>query len=97
MKELGAKGLGGKSVEFVKFTPGTEVSNAMASGAVDIALSGSSPAAAGYSRGVDFQVICVYDDINDVEALVVDESITAPQDLKGKTIAAPWVPPPTST
>ena len=91
MKELRAKGLGGKSIEFVKFTSGTEVINAMASGSVDISLSGSSPTAAGYSRGVDLHVIYIYDNINDAEALVVDKSITAPQDLKGKTIAVPFV------
>ena len=90
MKELRAKGLGGRSIEFVKFTSGTGVINAMASGSVDIALSGSSPTAAGYSRGVELQVIYVYDYINDAEALVVDKSITAPQDLKGKTIAVPF-------
>ena len=90
MEELKANGLGGKSIEFVKFTSGTEVINAMASGSVDISLNGSSPSAAGYSRGVDLQVIYIYDNINDAEALVVDDSITAPQDLKGKTIAVPF-------
>ena len=90
MEELKANGLGGKSIEFVKFTSGTEVINAMASGSVDISLNGSSPTAAGYSRGVDLQVIYVYDNINDAEALVVDDSVTAPQDLKGKTIAVPF-------
>ncbi len=90
MKELAANGLGGKSIEFVKFTSGTEVNNAMASGSVDISLNGSSSTAAGYSRGVDLQVIYIYDDINDAEALVVDDSITAPQDLVGKTIAVPF-------
>ena len=90
MEELKANGLGGKSIEFVKFTSGTEVINAMASGSVDISLNGSSPTAAGYSRGVDLQVIYVYDNINDAEALIVDDSVTAPQDLKGKTIAVPF-------
>ncbi len=90
MEELKANGLGGKSIEFVRFTSGTEVINAMASGSVDISLNGSSPTAAGYSRGVDLQVIYVYDNINNAEALVVDDSITAPQDLKGKTIAVPF-------
>ncbi len=52
MKELRANGLGGKSIEFVKFTSGTEVINAMASGSVDISLNGSSPTAAGYSGNV---------------------------------------------
>ena len=90
MAELKADGLGGKSIEFIKFTSGAEVINAMASGSVDISLSGSSPTAAAYSRGVDLQVIYVYDNINNAEALVVDDSITAPQDLIGKTIAVPF-------
>ena len=87
---LEAEGLGGKSIEFFQFTSGTEVINAMASGSIDISLNGSSPTAAGYSRGVDLQVIYVYDNINDAEALVVNDSVTAPQDLKGKTIAVPF-------
>ena len=90
MEKLKKEGLGGKSIEFFKFTSGTEVINAMASGSVDISLNGSSPTAAGYSRGVDLQVIYVYDNINDAEALVVNESVVAPQDLKGKTIAVPF-------
>ena len=90
MEELKANGLGGKSIDFVKFNSGTEVINAMASGSVDISLNGSSPTAAGYSRGVDLQVIYVYDNINDAEALVVDDSVTAPQDLVGKKIAVPF-------
>lgn len=90
MDKLKAEGLGGKSIEFVKFNSGTEVINAMASGSVDIALNGSSPTAAGFSRGVEMQVVYVYDNINDAEALVVDDSITAPQDLRGKTIAVPF-------
>jgi taurine transport system substrate-binding protein len=90
MERIKKEGLGGKSVEFVKFTSGTEVINAMASGSIDISLNGSSPSAAGYSRGVDLQVIYIYDNINNAEALVVDKSITSPQDLKGKTIAVPF-------
>ena len=90
MEKLQKEGLGGKSIEFFKFTSGTEVINAMASGSVDISLNGSSPTAAGFSRGVDLQVIYIYDNINDAEALVVNDSIVAPQDLKGKTIAVPF-------
>jgi len=90
MDKLKKEGLGGKSIEFVKFNSGAEVINAIASGSVDIALNGSSPTAAGFSRGVDIQVVYVYDNINDAEALVVDKSITAPQDLRGKTIAVPF-------
>jgi taurine transport system substrate-binding protein len=87
---LEKEGLGGKSIEFFQFTSGTEVINAMASGSIDISLNGSSPTAAGYSRGVDLQVIYIYDNINDAEALVVDDTVTAPQDLMGKTIAVPF-------
>ncbi len=90
MEKLKKEGLGGKSIEFFKFSSGTEVINAMASGSIDISLNGSSPTAAGYSRGVDFQVVYVYDNINDAEALVVNEKINAPQDLIGKTIAVPF-------
>ena len=89
-EQLEKEGLGGKSIEFFQFTSGTEVINAMASGSIDISLNGSSPTAAGYSRGVDLQVIYIYDNINDAEALVVDDTVTAPQDLKGKTIAVPF-------
>ena len=88
--DLEKNGLGGKSIEFFQFTSGTEVINAMASGSIDISLNGSSPTAAGYSRGVDLQVIYIYDNINDAEALVVNDTVTAPQDLKGKTIAVPF-------
>ncbi len=90
MERLKKEGLGGKSIEFFKFTSGTEVINAMASGSIDISLNGSSPTAAGVSRGVDLQVVYIYDNINDAEALVVNDKITAPQDMVGKTIAVPF-------
>jgi len=82
----------GKSVEFIQFNSGGDVINAIASGAIDISLNGSSPTAAGYSRGIDIQVIYIYDNINDAEALVVrnGSGIVAPQDLKGKKIAVPF-------
>ena len=90
MEKLKKDGLGGKSIEFVQFNSGTEVINAMASDSIDISLNGSSPTAAGFSRGVDLQVVYIYDNINDAEALVVDDTVTAPQDLVGKTIAVPF-------
>ncbi len=86
------KGALGKSVEFVQFNSGGDVINAMASGSIDISLNGSSPSAAGYSRGVDLQVVYIYDNINNAEALVVrnGSGIVAPQDLIGKKIAVPF-------
>lgn len=90
MEKLKKEGLGGKSIEFFQFNSGTEVINAMASGSIDISLNGSSPTAAGVSRGVDLQVVYIYDNINNAEALVVNKEITAPQDMVGKTIAVPF-------
>ncbi len=90
MEKLKKEGLGGKSIEFFQFNSGTEVINAMASGSIDISLNGSSPTAAGYSRGVDMQVVYIYDNINNAEALVVRKNIKAPQDMVGKTIAVPF-------
>jgi len=90
MEKIKKEGLGGKSVEFFKFSSGGEVISALASGSIDISLNGSSPSAAGYSRGVDLQVVYIYDNINDAEALVVNDKITAPQDMVGKTIAVPF-------
>ena len=90
MERLRQEGLGGKSIEFVQFNSGAEVITAMAAGSVDISLAGSSPSAAAVSRGVGLHVVYIYDNINDAEALVVDDSITAPQDLRGKTIAVPF-------
>ena len=72
---------------FIPFTSGDAVIEALTSGTVDIALSGSWSVAAGYSREVDLQVIHVQGDIKDAEGLVVNDTITAPQDLKGDMAA----------
>ncbi len=67
--------------------------NAMALGDVHIALAGSSPIAAGVSRGVDMQLFWITEDIASAEALVVrnGSGIIAPQDLKGKKLGVPFV------
>lgn len=83
-------GLAGKSVDFVKITSPDEVLDDIDSGAVDILLGGNALVATGYSRDIGLQVVYIYDNINDAEALVVDDSIIAPQDLVGKTIAVPF-------
>ena len=51
----------------------SRVISAIASGDVQIALAGSSPIAAGVSRGLDVEVIWIAEDIASAEALVVRE------------------------
>ena len=82
----------GETIAWRPFESGAKVINALASGAVKLALSGSSPIAAGVSRGLDIEVVWVFEDIAAAEALVVRDGvgITAPQDLKGKTIGVPF-------
>ena len=90
MKDIEKNGLGGKSVNLIQFNSGADVIAALASKSVDISLNGSSPTAAGYSRGIPLQVIYIYDNINDAEALVVKHSIKTDKDLVGKKIAVPF-------
>lgn len=83
----------GYDIEWRKFDSGGAVMNAMASGDVQVAVAGSSPIAAGVSRGVDVQLFWILEDIAAAEALVVrnGSGIVSPQDLKGKTIGVPFV------
>ncbi len=90
MKDIEKNGLGGKSVNLIQFSSGADVISALAAKAVDISLNGSSPTAAGYSRGIPLHVIYVYDNINDAEALVVKKNIKSAKDLVGKKIAVPF-------
>ncbi len=83
----------GWEIDWRKFNSGSKVITAMASGDVQIALAGSSPIAAGVSRGVDMQLFWIAEDIASAEALVVRDGsgIVAPQDLKGKKLGVPFV------
>jgi taurine transport system substrate-binding protein len=65
----------------------------MSSGDVDIAMAGSSPIAAGVSRGLPIELFWIVENINDAEAMVVREGagIEEPEDLKGKKIGVPFV------
>jgi len=79
------------SIKWRQFDSGAQVINALALGEVDIAMSGSSPIAAGLSRGIDMELFWIVEDIADAEALVVryDSGIISPQDLRGRIIAVP--------
>ena len=83
----------GYKIKWRKFDSGAKVINAMASGDVHIALAGSSPIAAGVSRGLDIQIVWIFEDIAAAEALVVrnGSGIMSPQDLKGKKLGVPFV------
>ncbi len=82
----------GWRIDWKRFDSGATVLAALASGEVQIALAGSSPIAAGLSRGLDIELFWIAEDIAAAEALVVrnGSGIVAPQDLRGKTIAVPF-------
>lgn len=80
----------GYDINWRKFETGEAVVAAMSAGEVQIALMGSSTFAAGVAEGLDAQLFWVAEDIRAAEALVVDRAIAAPQDLRGKRIAAPF-------
>lgn len=96
--EIIAKALGwhekemGVRIDWKQFDSGRDVNTAMAAGSLDLGLVGTSPAAAGISAGVPYEVIWLYDVIGDNEALVVKKGrgIKAVKDLVGKKVAAPF-------
>lgn len=82
----------GIPIKWIPFDSGKHVNQAMASGIIDIGLVGTSPCAAGISRGIQMEVIWIHDIIGDNEALAVrkDRGIDKMSDLVGKTVAAPF-------
>ena len=83
----------GWQINWRQFDSGAKVVTAMDNGEVQIALAGSSPIAAGISRGIPIELFWIVNDIASAEALVARDGagIVAPQDLKGKKIAVPFV------
>ncbi len=82
----------GREIRWRKFDSGAKVLTAMASGDLHIALAGSSPIAAGVSRGIDMQLFWIGEDIGAAEALMARDGagIASLQDLVGKKLAVPF-------
>ncbi|BBM89499.1 taurine-binding periplasmic protein [Spirochaetota bacterium] len=82
----------GYDIAWQRFDSGSSVISAMASGDLQLGVSGSSGIASAMSRGLPVELFWVLEDIADAEALVVRKGagIITPQDLKGKTIGVPF-------
>jgi taurine transport system substrate-binding protein len=82
----------GREIEWRRFDSGSKVLAAMASGGLEIGLAGSSPIAAGVSRGIDMQLFWIVEDIGAAEALVVRDGsgIVEFEDLVGKKLGVPF-------
>lgn len=83
----------GTKIEWRKFDSGASVIAALASGNIDIGYAGSSPLAAGVTRGAEIKAFLVAGLIGEAEALAVrnDAGINEPKDLIGKKVAVPFV------
>ncbi|MGR5063368.1 taurine ABC transporter substrate-binding protein [Photobacterium sp. DNB22_13_2] len=83
----------GYTIKWRKFDSGAKAITAMAAGAVDMTVAGSSPIASAASNGIDMELVWVMENIADAEALVVrnGSGITSPADLKGKNLGVPFV------
>ncbi|TNC06636.1 taurine ABC transporter substrate-binding protein [Methylobacterium terricola] len=83
----------GYKVKWVKIGSGGDVIRAMASGNVDVGEAGSSAIATAASQGLPVKLFWILDDIGDAEQLVARNGtgITSVKDLKGKTVAVPFV------
>lgn len=83
----------GQPLDWRRFNSGPEVVAALASGSIQIGNLGSSPFAAAASKKLPIVAFLVSTQIHEAESLVVrnGSNIKSYQDLKGKTIATPFV------
>jgi taurine transport system substrate-binding protein len=82
----------GVPIQWVKFGSGGDVNNAVAAGQLNFGGVGNPPTTIGIGRGLAYKGIFALNMLGRVESLVVRESkgIEKPQDLVGKTMAAPF-------
>ncbi|SMO99821.1 taurine ABC transporter substrate-binding protein [Paracoccus laeviglucosivorans] len=83
----------GMEIDWRQFSSGGDISTALASGNVPIGVLGSTGIASSATRGVDFQLFWILDNIGKSEALIArnGSGIETPQDLVGKKVAVPFV------
>ncbi|WP_191569502.1 taurine ABC transporter substrate-binding protein [Paracoccus yeei] len=83
----------GVEIDWRQFSSGGDISTALASGNVPVGVIGSTGIAAAATRGVDFQLFWILDNIGKSEALVArnGSGIEKPADLVGKKVAVPFV------
>lgn len=82
----------GLPIEWVKFGSGGDVNRAVAAKQLSFGGVGNPPATIGAGRGLGYKAIFVLNMLGPVESLVVrtSKNIATPQDLVGKTMAAPF-------
>ena len=82
----------GAKIKWREFKSGGTAIAALASGAVVIAVAGSSPAATIISKGEDVELFYILDDIGAAEALVArnGSGVNSVKDLVGKKVAVPF-------
>ena len=82
----------GRAIEWRRFSSGSEVITAMASGDVQLAVAGSSPIATALSQGLDLRLIWIVEAIDTAEALVARSALglTSIDGLVGKTVGVPF-------
>ena len=82
----------GVPIEWVKFGSGGDVNRAVAAGQLSFGGVGNPPATIGAGRGLGYKGIFVLNMLGPVKSLAVRTSkgIEKPQDLVGKTMAAPF-------
>ncbi|MEG4642512.1 taurine transport system substrate-binding protein [Paracoccus pantotrophus] len=83
----------GYKIDWRQFSSGGDISTALASGNVPVGVIGSTGIAAAATRGVEFELFWILDNIGKSEALVArnGSGIEAPGDLTGKKVAVPFV------
>ncbi len=79
-------------VNWIKYSSGGDVNQAMAAGDIDMGLVGSVPVSTGIATDLPYQVYFIHDIIGANEALAVrtDSGIVRLEDIKGKKIAVPF-------